>query len=267
VANNSILITGCQRSGTTLMHLILNSHPEIVSIDEAHYIPNQHQNYLNNPDYGPNVAFKLPTTAHNIKSLTQHRGKIIWMLRDPRDVVCSMLKLVINAYNVKCPWACHPAGSGAEIYHSASTICEYLKEPLESLLQDYYPIAVKPTEIRNRHDAIVAGALCWELKNRLLQIYQQEGIDFHLLSYDALIASPQTVLLEVVEYLELPWNDDMLRHHQLHNGMSTGNTDNTRPIDPKNNKKWQSFFSDEEVELVMSYCAATAKRCGLNIFQ
>ena len=34
MSRKPILITGCQRSGTTLMSLILDSHPEIFNIDE-----------------------------------------------------------------------------------------------------------------------------------------------------------------------------------------------------------------------------------------
>ena len=59
-----ILITGCQRSGTTLMNLILDSHPKIWGIDEDRFDFPSIYGYLSAPIPAPFVSFKLPRYAH-----------------------------------------------------------------------------------------------------------------------------------------------------------------------------------------------------------
>ncbi len=93
--NKPILITGCQRSGTTLLHLILDSHPRIHSIDESGYAADKVDDYLENPDFHPFVSLKLPRFASNLACLTRNLSelKVLWCIRDPRDVIASMVNL------------------------------------------------------------------------------------------------------------------------------------------------------------------------------
>ncbi|MFQ5471145.1 MAG: sulfotransferase [Gammaproteobacteria bacterium] len=62
-ANQPILITGCQRSGTTLLHLILDSHSNIHGIDEAYYEHERLHEYLDSAEFSKYVCCKLPRAA------------------------------------------------------------------------------------------------------------------------------------------------------------------------------------------------------------
>ena len=62
--NTPIIITGCQRSGTTLLHLILDSHPEVRGMDEWEVKADLFYEYLTLPRYASCIAMKLPKVAH-----------------------------------------------------------------------------------------------------------------------------------------------------------------------------------------------------------
>jgi len=84
MSNQIILITGCQRSGTTLLHLILDSHPEVHGIDEMQFNPQRTLEYINSPGFAPCISFKLPVASHAfgfIESLPDR--KILWCVRAP----------------------------------------------------------------------------------------------------------------------------------------------------------------------------------------
>lgn len=63
MSNQPILITGCQRSGTTMLNLILDSHPKITGVDEMEFRNENLPHYLSHINYHPFVVFKLPIFA------------------------------------------------------------------------------------------------------------------------------------------------------------------------------------------------------------
>ena len=47
MTNQIILVTGCQRSGTTMLNFVLDSHPDVHGIDEMQFDVNRMRDYLN----------------------------------------------------------------------------------------------------------------------------------------------------------------------------------------------------------------------------
>jgi hypothetical protein len=143
--NRPILITGCQRSGTTLLHLVLDSHPDITGIDELDFGKVPLSEYLNSPRYHPCVSFKLPVASYEAAFIKTIPGiKVVWCIRDPRDVVVSMLELTLKiSENATLPWVVHPGGAGSEIENSARTLQQRMDGELGKLYKSYKGIAAK----------------------------------------------------------------------------------------------------------------------------
>ena len=262
--NKPVLITGCQRSGTTLMHLILDSHPDVIGIDEDKFNYADINTFLNAPWFPATVAFKLPRYAPVLAFIKSMSGlRILWCIRDPFDTVGSMVKLIRPlATGTPVPWAAHPQGAPVEIVNCYWTLNEETRRQLTPLMEEYQAIRAKNPVDRNRHDQVFAAALCWRIKNDLPLRYRSEHIEFHTVKYEELVASPGQSLLEIFQYIGLDWHDGILKHHELHNGVSIGNTDNTRPIDQQSIGKGRRDLSKEELELVVRICAATAMQWG-----
>ncbi len=262
--NRPIIVTGCQRSGTTLLSLILDSHPQIRSVDEAEFDLPKLGEYLGNPAYHPNVAFKLPKDAaffHAFKTLPDL--KVLWCVRDPRDVVLSMLNLAVDTVNGKrIAWANHSHSGMREI----ESCFPFLpgQEPPPGM-QEYQRVSRLPLHMRSRRDGVTMGALCWELKNRLPDLYARESFPHMVVVYEELIRRPRATLEKVLAFLGLPWHDDVLNHHKLHNQLYIGNTPGNKPIDPENSGKWRRALDEEELEIIESVCHGSAARFGYDL--
>lgn len=102
-------ITGCQRLGTTLLTLLLECHPEVFCFDEL-----DSYRVLSSSQFGdtisePRVGFKVPRWAEQLdcevlrdfglpyEGRRIYQGqKILFLVRDYRDAISSMLKLSVQ---------------------------------------------------------------------------------------------------------------------------------------------------------------------------
>lgn len=301
-----IFITGCQRSGTNLLSLILDSHPQIKSVDELNLfhweviapvaaaqepseitvedsakvvmVDDRIAIHLANPAYPPHVAFQLPSYASRIAFLQSllPRLQILWCLRDPRDVVASMLKLRLPYQRSRMkpdgslqdaptvPWPVH-SGAVVEIDHALQQLDPPARQGLSTYLATYDAIRQKSPPLRTREDAVFMGALRWRLKNELLQAYDREQLPYLVVRYEQIVSNPRLEIEKVLAYLGLSWHEDVLRHHELHSGVVIGETDSGRAIDASNIGKWQGSLSDTELATIREITADLANRLGYGL--
>jgi len=266
--NTLALITGCQRSGTTLLNLILDSHPEITGIDEMDADASELQSYLTHPRYHPCVTLKLPAACHEVKAINSlvPNLKVIWCIRDPRDVVLSMASLRLQISEAETmAWVNHPQGARREIANCFPALSANAKTRLLPYLKKYSGIEQQPPGSRSRDSAIFTGALCWEIKNNIPETYEEAGIEYLVVHYEKLISTPRETIKAVLDFMGLDWHDDVLRHHRLHSGMSIGNTDNAAPINHSNMRKWEKGLSAAQISIISALCTETAKKFKYNI--
>lgn len=267
--NTVVLITGCQRSGTTLLRLILDSHPGVYSVDEDKF----HHHEINTLQHAPwlpgHVALKLPQYAPLISFITSlPERRVLWCIRDPLDTVLSMLKLETKfVEGVSLPWAAHPAGAPSEITNCYWSLTEESKRRMAEHMGYFGNLLKGDPARRSRSDMIFLAALCWRIKNELPRCYEEQGIGYHTVKYEGLVSDPKAHLLELTRYLGLPWDDNLMRHHEMHSGVSIGDTSNTRAIDRQNVGKGAKTFSREEVALIANVCGSTASSWGYEIAQ
>lgn len=277
MARKAILITGCQRSGTTLMNLILDSHPSIASIDEDRFLLPFIHTYLGAPLAKPVsfIAFKLPRYAHLVPmmDLLPNR-KILWCIRNPLDVVCSMVNLRLGDNNQVAPWPAHSNGGWGEILNSYYALDDEQRRAFESdmvtfnkLTQKFSTLPKSPdNEIDiERNDSVFLAALCWKIKNFLPLLYKARNIDFHVSKYEDLVATPRETIAEILDYIGADWSDEVLMHHTLHEGKSIGNTSNTRAIDQNSVGLGKKNLSREEQDIVKRVCGEIATKWGYTL--
>lgn len=266
-----ILITGCQRSGTTLINLILNSHPKIWGIDEDKFSFPYIYSYLSSPvpQALPFVSFKLPRYAHILPFIEMLPGcRVLWCIRDPMDVVWSMVKLNLNLGNINAPWAAHPGGGLSEITNSYLVLNDEQKGELRDHMAEFarltekfknFPKSPENMTAIDRRDCVFMGALCWRIKNELPRLYKARNIDFHVIRYADLVTNPKDQIAKILDYIGADWSEEVLMHHRLHKGVSIGNTSNTRAIDQNSLGMGKRNLSQEERDLIKSVCEKTAQ--------
>jgi hypothetical protein len=65
-----------------------------------------------------------------------------------------------------------------------------------------------------------------------------------------------------MEYINLPWHDDALRHHLLHSGIYVAKIDMSRAVDDKSVGRWKYTLSRDEAVIVENVTASVASKLG-----
>lgn len=262
-------VAGCQRSGTTMLRLVLDSHPEIRCFDEAvayEFLTGRQSAPIQDlAEEGISaVGFKIPRFAEQLGWPNQvdpdygrfgsfYNGeKTLFIVRDVCDVVSSMTSLKANA--------------------SQSWIDRYAAPILRATLPEY----PGGDDLRNKFSMLeqrgfpchLLGALYWEAKNRGLLAMLAAGHPVLPLSYEALVESPRPIMERVMGFLGLSWNDVLLmHHHQEHQelderGLAIGNTDPKRAIDRNSVGRGALSLTPQEREETLAFVEQT--RCRIN---
>ena len=213
-------IGGCQRSGTTLMRLVLECHSAIACFDEDRgytLLPR-----LTQPEVEAQLAalgrrwigFKIPRFSEQLLSPiisdTDYgrfpnfyaKEPVLFLVRDVRDVVGSMLQL---RYPNGATWLDR---FGLPIlrfkFQDAAFARRYAREFRIVEGSGFAPETV--------------GALYWLYKTEAYMDYRDAGLPVRGVVYEQLVADPRTVLAGVMEHLGLPWEEALMDHQNREHG-------------------------------------------------
>ena len=258
-------MAGCQRSGTTLLRLVLECHPDIFCLDEDTSYPALMRGECPKPAGQKLTGFKVPrwteqfdaTAAQDDGEAAMARNfyngePIIFLVRDVRDTVASMMKLKMT---------------------EKQTWLEYCARPiLESKIAQPAFAAQFTAEIEQLRKSDNAwpkvGALYWKYKAESVFRYRQLGWPLLLIRYEDLVESPRWHLRQIVDFLGLEWNDRLLEHDRLPhaeiypNGTAMGNTDPRKPIHDENVGQWRHMVSTNDEASILEMAGDQPARLG-----
>lgn len=236
-------ITGCQRSGTTMLRLVLECHSDVFCFDEI-----QSYRVLGTREHAEEitkrlVGFKIPRLAEQLDGAETYdyglpeapagfyRGqKVLFIVRDFRDVVASMLKL---------------RGTRSWLEEWAVPIVRH-KVERDAGFAERWRGELALCETSGSLAAI--GALYWAYKNEALLRYAERRYPVLPLSYESLVSAPRTELERVCRFLGVDFQDALLDHPgQAHGelfetGLTVGGTDPKRRIDEASVGQWRDWL-------------------------
>lgn len=221
------LILGCQRSGTTLLRLLLDSHPDIYCWDET-YSYNEIE--LNNDEKlltlagnkPKTVGFKVPVFTELMEEYdfaSKYNYRVLFMHRSIYQVVASMLELpdfLIHAVSDIKLWLTDSNRKKAKLFFSKSMMDEIEKS----------------FNIENRTKL---AAHYWAYKNSVIKFLKKK-MQVKIIYYDELVTRLYLTLNEGLVFLGLDWHDQCFQHYKLQhreteNNLAIGNTEVDRPVD------------------------------------
>jgi hypothetical protein len=246
-------ILGCQRTGTTLIRLILEAHPEVFCYDELKGYAALQKCVPGDLPLVRFIGFKIPRWT---EQLTQrvlvdegpegschnfYRGeKILFLQRDVRDTIASMLKLKAGESNWCEIWV--PCIIEAKVARDETFRLRYSAE------LDYIE--------RCSNRLIGLAALYWKYKTDSFFFYRHQGFPVLAVSYERLVANPRRTLEVVCAHLGMPFHENLMRHNVLRhselfdNGLTLGNTDPTRPINSDSVGQWEGFLTAKDIDII-----------------
>lgn len=246
-------ILGCPRSGTTLMRLVLESHSKVFCFDETEGYLALASNSVEVPDGKELVGFKVPLWTEQFKEeylsdpisgepvvpRFYRKDPIIFLFRDVRDTVASMLKL-----GSLRPWLGVPPEIKYKVDHFDWFRTRYARE-----LQQ-----VSASQ-SGRH---AVAAFYWKYKTAAFFEYRAAGWPVLGVRYEDLTRQPRRELSRVVEFLGVDWEESLLDHPSREHGeldssgLATAFTDPKRQIDTASVGSWEDVITAAHVEEILA---------------
>ena len=257
-----IFIVGSQRTGTTLLGQILGAHPQAVLIDENNSVYSLIETLLETPEdeeatlrqclasarrlyveddrfddhdtLGESVShlvLKAPNATYAYEGLRHiHKGRLhfVFAVRDVRDVVCSMQRLV------HVPMVDNQLGHIARYARISARFAEVL------------------AKIRSPDTAeSVRRALIWRIKTSLYTEFLPAPLRAFLIRYEDLVRAPNRWIPRILDHVGLsPQTEAVLHHEDVFQGVGPGFTVRTRAIDTTSLSRWQRDLDPEEEEAI-----------------
>lgn len=232
-------IIGSQRSGTTLLGLVLDSHPKIKICDEEFSYDALERGEFETNDMS--CGFKIPVWTHRHPYIKKRypNGKYIFIKRDLNAIVSSMMRLDVGG----APWI-EEYGIG----DLERTIAEIKNRDLRRALY------LRHSFHKKRNDMLMLATICAWVKHYFLFQIQQTESNIMLIEYEKLVKDPVNEIGDLLRFLKLEWDDAILMHHKEKKGMAIGKTDKSRPIDGESIAKWKQHLSADDASRIGAEC-------------
>jgi len=247
---SNFVIVGCQRSGTSLVELIINSHPDAIVVGE---VVSYNLLELSNSDTRElwlnkykvvgrktgvkSVGYRVPVWTYNYTKMKEMMPgiKALFLFRGLKPIVASMLSL------------------GDWVNNCAGEIERSIRGITDEKVREYF----QQMESEARGNNVKFATLTAVIKQYLATEYVNAGIPTLNIVYEDLVSSPQDYIIGILGFLGLTWDDKVMNHHKLHdsqyNGIINSGTNPSRAIDKSSLEKWRKVLSEEDVNTIDDY--------------
>ena len=235
-----VFVVGTMRSGSTLFRLILDAHPNISISEETGFMG------------GLAATRQIPNWQHG-------RGwfeRIGWTEEEFDDRLRDFYGGLFER---------HALSQGKRRWGEKTPFHSGYMAQMAAVFPDAvfvgivrHPGAVVHSLVGKFHFQLGEAAVYWDSTNKeILRRPLELGEDrFALLRYEDLVAHPEDTLRELLEWLDEPWSDDVLRHNEVQAArgaprIAAGNTRTRDPIKLDLADRWAEAMAAPEIrELV-----------------
>ena len=245
-----IFVMGAERSGTTLLRLILDAHPNIAIGPESGFLRAVLTTMtIPNWNFGENWFERFGV----------ERGEMAGQLADLYD---GMFSRYARDHG-KQRW-----GDKTPLHRWLADLADELFPEAQFIGIVRHPGAMCLSRARWGYD-LDENARMWNLAAHLLTADRDRfGPErYTLLRYEDLLRDPEPVLRDLMDFLGEPWSDRLLRHHEIHADrdgpeVTDGGTRTSEPIDPARADAWQDEAHADEVASIAAATSPWRERFG-----
>jgi len=264
-------VIGVGRSGTTLLRLMLDAHPDLAMPPETGFIPDMIA-AARRSDATPEDVLADVESLRKWGDFTIDRDELLkrWHRVEPlrpRGVVRAFYELYAEGQG-KPRWGDKTPGYTMHIRRIAKVLPEahfvhLIRDGRAVTHSRLTTLALTPTEMER-----VAGR--WKRRVRRARRAGAHVGRYLEVRYERLVTEPEATLRQVCDFIDLPWDPVMLDHHERaeerlaeidrdepeFRGMPARSAENRRalhrqaakPIDPSRIDRWRDEMSREDLE-------------------
>ncbi len=208
-------VVGVGRSGTTLLRLMLDAHPDMAVPPETGFVPDLIDAARDDSATPESLAEVLTTHRRwgdfgMEASQLEERWRALPQIK-PGPVVRIFFELYAEQQG-KPRWGDKTPGYTQHIRKISKVLPE---ARFIHLIRDGRDVTLSRTKTLALKDVPIAkSARRW--KKRLKRAQRQGAkVDHYLeLRYETLVSEPEATLREICDFIELPWDDALLNHHK-----------------------------------------------------
>ncbi|SEK38184.1 Sulfotransferase family protein [Blastococcus sp. DSM 46786] len=246
-----IFVVGTMRSGSTLFRLVLDAHPNISICEETGFMG------------GLTAAKEIPNWARGRNWFERLGFTEEEFDARLREFYAGMFERYARSqgksrWGEKTPFHSRYIAQMAALFPDAVFV---------AIVR--HPGAVVHSLVEKFHYETSDAVTYWESTNKEILRRGLELADdrFALLRYEDLVAHPEETLHELVEFLDEPWSEDLLRHNDVQAArgtprISAGATRTRDPITTDRAHRWSDSMTEDTRRLLESSAGPLARFLG-----
>ena len=229
-----IFFVGFPRSGTTLIDQILSTHPDITVIEEKPLLTNIIDRF--EKKYGSYPNIKIAKITNSDKELMrEHYRKLEDYFSQVAKGKVIVNKLPLNIVHI--PYI-------LEIFPNAKIIVA-LRHPMDSCLSCFFQIFSYNSAMANYLTMEYATTFYSKVMSHYLNVRAAYNANFHEVRYEDLVDDLEKEARELLEYLEVDWDVNVLKFYETAKKRTIINTPSyaqvTQPIYTTSTAKWKNY--------------------------
>ncbi|MFW2351058.1 sulfotransferase family protein [Qipengyuania sp.] len=272
-----VIVTGCQRSGTSLVGQIVGAHPQALLLDEDEGVMRWARALLAGD---PRRHLLLPgLLARAAEKYRDDDPRIVRRPLRPTALHPDITHLVLKAPNLTYSHAAiarlpgpvsiiNPVRDVRAVVASMGRLkrTDIAANQLHLLRQDPVAAATYADEIAMLEDPGVAKhlkrALVWRIKSSAHAHFARAGLDPLVFRYEDCVADPRAFAERIAAHVGLPFTEAMVGHAEVLQGDGPGELDRERPIDRSSLGKWQQVLGPREERAILDLVGDAMEELG-----
>lgn len=267
-----LFILSAPRSGSTLLRVLLNRLPDVISPPESYFLEFYKKNKTLNPTQSEDrkviaanwIAFRNHLNVRNLYNREDFR----WLVETEARSWSDVFSILVQTY-----------ASDAHMGYGVNTmICE--KTPLhieyQKELKEIFPMAKIIYLVRDPRDVVASLKTCsWASScviknshywNQTIQMIEK-GQNRLIVKYEDLVDFPDEEFNKIGKFLDMEIDENILNSQAPNEDKESDDPKNIasyKPIDKSFKQKWKTLLShkDKELEVIETICSKQMKAMG-----
>ncbi|WP_299114843.1 sulfotransferase [uncultured Winogradskyella sp.] len=265
-------IVGVQRSGTTLLRLLLNSHSEIAVPEEASFLkPLLKKKWIKDPICGEKLEKMVNYLRKNeqFKLWNFDREPLLQEIENKSQVtIKEVMEIMYSSYashESKSIW-----GDKSLFFSKMELIFQmFPKAKFIHIVRDGRDVFNSWRKMDQSMSNPSVMALDWGLKTYLVEKSMQNipKENLLLIRYEDLLNNPKQTLESICKFINVGFEDKMLRFHQTSNKYIGKHHSDLifKAIDNSNIKKWERLLTSKEKRIYQIISGRYLKKYGYDV--
>lgn len=255
-----VFVVGCPRSGTTLLQLVLNSHPDVAIAPETHFM---RLFWSRRSEYGPlDVDARFSSLLDDIVA-----RPVFAEMAVPEEVFRSqawegertygeLFGLLLRLFGERASASVVGEKTPTHLLHMSTLASFFPKASFIHMVRDPRAVVASWRNVPWSTGTLQGDAEVWRHYAWIGHREAKKGrLPLLEVRYEDLVADPAPVLERVCRFLDVSFDARMLahatgRHEYLNVSREPWKSGSVRPIDPTLAARWEKDLTPEDVRTI-----------------